>query len=145
MEYKFRMNGEAFEAAVEEHENNKLDITLNGKHYEIELENNRPKPRIAADATAALAAQSIAAQNTMRNVVPSKTPKAKSVKSPLPGVVLDIKVKQGDAVKRGQTVMVLEAMKMENNIEATYEGVVASISKSKGDAVMEGDVLIVMQ
>lgn len=145
MEYKFKLNGTAVEAAVEEKENNKLNITLNGKEYEIEMENNRPKPRIASDATAQLAAQSFAAQNTMRNVVTSKTPKAKSVKSPLPGVVLDIKVKQGDAVKRGQTVMVLEAMKMENNIEATYEGIVAQVSKSKGDSVMEGDVLIVMQ
>ena len=71
------------------------------------------------------------------------TPKGSGhIKSPLPGVILDVHVKVGDAVKVGQKLLVLEAMKMENSIESDKEGKVISIDKNKGDAVMEGDILI---
>ena len=66
------------------------------------------------------------------------------MKSPLPGVILDIFVKEGDTVKMGQKLLVLEAMKMENNIEADKAGKVISIMKTKGDAIMEGDVLMII-
>ena len=64
------------------------------------------------------------------------------LRSPLPGTVLELRVKEGDPIKEGQTVMILEAMKMENNIDANKSGVVKSIVKRAGDSVMEGDVLI---
>jgi biotin carboxyl carrier protein len=67
-----------------------------------------------------------------------------SIKSPLPGVILDVYVREGDTVKIGQKLIMLEAMKMENNINADKEGRVASIKVSKGDSVMEGDILIVI-
>jgi len=67
-----------------------------------------------------------------------------TIKSPLPGVILDLLVKKGDTVKVGQRLLVLEAMKMENNIEADKAGIVVSIAKNKGDSVMEGDILIVI-
>jgi len=67
-----------------------------------------------------------------------------TIKSPLPGVILELFVKEGDVVKIGQRVLILEAMKMENNIEADKAGRIISIAKNKGDAVMEGDVLIVI-
>ena len=143
MQYKFKINGKQYEAEIVADNGSTLDVVLNGNSYTVEMENVRPKarPRVVSDVTAQVAAMQLSPQ---QNVAP-KAAKAKSVKSPLPGVVLDVKVAPGETVKRGQTVMVLEAMKMENNIEATAEGVVASISKSKGDSVMEGDVLIVMQ
>lgn len=67
---------------------------------------------------------------------------AKTVVSPLPGVVVDVKVAAGDAVKAGQTVAVLEAMKMENDILAECDGVVASVDVKNGDSVLEGAVLL---
>jgi biotin carboxyl carrier protein len=67
-----------------------------------------------------------------------------SIKSPLPGVILEMFVREGDIVKMGQKLLMLEAMKMENNIEADKAGKVISIMKQKGDAVMEGDILIVI-
>ena len=67
---------------------------------------------------------------------------AKAVVSPLPGVVVDVKVAAGDAVKAGQTVAVLEAMKMENDILAECDGVVASVDVKNGDSVLEGAVLL---
>jgi biotin carboxyl carrier protein len=66
------------------------------------------------------------------------------VKSPLPGVILDVHVREGDSVKVGQRLITLEAMKMENNINADKEGRIVSLKVHKGDAVMEGDVLIVI-
>ena len=67
---------------------------------------------------------------------------AKTVVSPLPGVVVDVKVAAGDMVKAGQTVAVLEAMKMENDILAECDGVVASVDVKNGDSVLEGAVLL---
>jgi biotin carboxyl carrier protein len=67
------------------------------------------------------------------------------VKSPLPGVILDVKVKVGDAVKRGQTVIILEAMKMENQINADKDGIVKDIPVSKGESVLEGTDLIIIE
>ena len=67
-----------------------------------------------------------------------------AVTSPLPGVILEVCVKEGDAVKRGQTVMVLEAMKMENAIEATADGTVTAIKVGKGDSVLEGAPLVII-
>ena len=66
------------------------------------------------------------------------------VTSPLPGVILEVSVKVGDAVKRGQKVMVLEAMKMENVIEATADGTVTAIKVEKGDSVLEGAPLVII-
>ena len=68
--------------------------------------------------------------------------KGTPVKAPLPGVVSDIKVAVGDAVKKGQTVIVLEAMKMQNNIGAECDGTVSSITVNKGDSVMTDDTML---
>ena len=67
------------------------------------------------------------------------------VKSPLPGVILDIKVNVGDTVKKGQTIIILEAMKMENNINADKDGKITAINVSKGDSVLEGNDLIIIE
>ena len=67
------------------------------------------------------------------------------MKSPLPGVILDIKVKEGDMVKKGQVIIILEAMKMENNINADRDGKVTSIKVSKGDSVLEGTDLVIIE
>ncbi len=142
MAYKFKLNGKRYEANVVSDTDNIIEIELNGKRYAVEVEREQPKPRPAAPIitpTAAQMPQSTTAQPQ------NKPAKVKKITSPLPGVVLNVKVQPGDAVKRGQVVMILEAMKMENEIEATDDGIVSSISKSKGDSVMEGDTLIVLQ
>ena len=72
---------------------------------------------------------------------PASVGSKSGIKSPLPGVILEIKVKEGDAVKRGQTLLVLEAMKMENDIVSDRDGVVASINVTKGEAVETGAVV----
>ena len=66
------------------------------------------------------------------------------LRSPLPGTVLELRVSEGDQVNEGQTLMILEAMKMENNIDANKSGVIKKIMKRQGDSVMEGDVLFII-
>ena len=79
-------------------------------------------------------------------VKPAAASSGKSgVKSPLPGVILDIKVNVGDTVKKGQVVIILEAMKMENNINADKDGKITAINVSKGESVLEGTDLVIIE
>ena len=77
-------------------------------------------------------------------IAPSAPSSGYAVKCPLPGTVLSVKVQVGDKVASGQTLVVLEAMKMENNIDSDRAGVVKSIKVNRGDSVLEGDVLITL-
>ena len=141
-EYKYKINGNEYNVAVEELEGNKANVTVNGKSYQVELD--RPaKPAVSkpvARPAAAPAAAPVAAS------APKAAPAAggASIKAPLPGVILDIKVKVGDAVSKGQTVAILEAMKMENNINADREGTVVSINVEKGQSIAEGTDIITL-
>ena len=82
------------------------------------------------------------AGTAFNDVAPAGTSEARSVESPLPGVIVEVMVKVGDVVKTGQTVAVLEAMKMENDIQAECDGSVAAVNVKNGDSVMEGTVLL---
>ena len=136
-EYKYKINGNEYNVAVEELEGNKANVTVNGKTYEVELDRptkpavTKPVARPAAASTAAPAPRPAAAGGA-------------GIKAPLPGVILDIKVKVGDAVAKGQTIAILEAMKMENNINADREGTVVSINVEKGQSIAEGTDIITL-
>ena len=133
--YKFKINGKDYEVAVNGIEGKNADVTVNGVKYSVEMENAAPA---AAPVQAAPAA---AAPATAAAPAPAAAPKApgagKDVVSPLPGVVISVDVKVGDAVKRGQKVAVIEAMKMENEILAECDGTVSAVHVSKGDSVLE--------
>lgn len=112
--------------------------------YKVEIENDLggPKPvKPVQVAPATYQATPQAAPVKIASAPPAGGSETQ-LRSPLPGTVLELRVKEGDTVKEGQTVMILEAMKMENNIDANKSGVVKSIVKRAGDSVMEGDVLI---
>lgn len=142
-QYNFKLNGKSYSAQVVAQDDNVLVVDLNGNKYTVEVESQvaESKPKVAASQPAI----HIQRQATVSAPTAQPKAKAKSIKSPLPGVVLDTLVKPGDVVKRCQNVMVLEAMKMENNIDSDYEGRVASVLKQKGDSVMEGEVLLVLE
>ena len=133
--YKLKINGNAYEVAINSIEGNIADVTVNGASYQVEME-NAPAAAVAAPAVQAPAVQPAAATAT-----PAAQPASGAgtkVTSPLPGVIIEVSVKVGDAVKAGQKVAVIEAMKMENEISATKDGTISAIHVSKGDSVLEG-------
>ncbi|HIY49305.1 MAG TPA: biotin/lipoyl-binding protein [Candidatus Barnesiella excrementavium] len=140
-EYKYKINGNLYKVSVGEIEKNIAHVEVNGTTYNVEMEEaapvkvSTPKPS-SAPRTA-----------TGEPVIskPTVSSSADAVKSPLPGVVNDILVKVGDTVSVGQTVLILEAMKMENNINAIKSGKVTAIKVNKGDSVLEGAELIIIE
>lgn len=128
----------------------KFMINVNGKSYEVDVEEitGGAQPAAftapAAPATPAAPAAAPAPAPAAKPAAPAGAQGAVSVTAPMPGTVLQIKAKAGDAVKRGQAVVILEAMKMENEIVAPQDGVIASVNVSQGDSVNNGDVLMTM-
>ena len=135
-EYKYKINGNVYNVVIGDIEDNIAHVEVNGTHYNVEMEKKQKAAApIARPRPAAVAAK------------PATKPAAAKggVKSPLPGVILDIKVKEGDVVKKGQTVIILEAMKMENSINADRDGKITAIKVSKGESVLEGTDLVIIE
>ena len=131
-EYKYKINGNLYNVVIGDIEENIAHVEVNGTHYTVEMEK---KPKAAP-----------APKPVVRPAAKPAAGGAKSgVKSPLPGVILDIKVNVGDEVKKGQTLIILEAMKMENSINADKDGKIAAINVSKGESVLEGTDLVIIE
>lgn len=138
--YKFKINGNEYNVAINSVEGKNASVTVNGTAYQVELEEApAASPVQAAPAPATVPAPQ-AAPAALKPAPASGTGKA--VTSPLPGVIIAVKVNVGDAVKAGQEVAVLEAMKMENSIEATQDGTITAIHVSKGDSILEGAAVV---
>ena len=135
-EYRFKIGGKEYAVAVNGIEGRIADVTVNGVNYSVELENEVPAPAPQASAPQAPAAQ--AAPAAAAKPAPAPSGGGKKVTSPLPGVIISVDVKEGQAVKRGQKVAVIEAMKMENEILSGVDGTVTAIYVNKGDSVLEG-------
>ena len=147
--YNFRINGHDYQVDVNSVEGGIADVTVNGTDYKVELADAVPAPaqqavRPAPQTVSAVTPQATAPAPQAAQTATASAPQGKGevVTAPLPGVILDIKVKVGDAVKAGQTVAVLEAMKMENEIESTANGTVTAVNAGKGDSVLEGADII---
>ena len=142
--FKFSINGNQYESAVISVEDNIAEIEINGTIYKVEVDKEL-KASKTPKLVRPVAVPSTDFQPSVAKTSSPESPKGTgTIKSPLPGVILHVFVNEGDIVKIGQKLIVLEAMKMENNIESDKAGKIISISKGKGDSVMEGDVLIVI-
>lgn len=141
-QYNFKINGNEYNVTINSVEGNVADVTVVA-NYKVELGNGTAPISVQPAQTAAPAVQSApAAAPAAPAPAPAAAPAAsgagKPVTSPLPGVIVEISVKVGDSVKAGQQVAVLEAMKMENAIEADHAGTVTAVHVNKGDSVLEG-------
>ena len=134
----FNINGKHYEATIAEIEHNLAEVELNGKKFTVEVERAEAVvPQIATPKPAAAAAPVAAAP-----AAPKAAAGANAIVAPLPGSVVSVSVKAGDAVKAGQQLAVIEAMKMENEILAPADGTVKAVHCSAGQAVQQGDALI---
>ncbi|MBI9034254.1 MAG: biotin/lipoyl-binding protein [Bacteroidales bacterium] len=137
--YKFTINGNEYEVEMKNFEDNVANIEVNGTVYDVEVHREIKTPKTPT---------------LVRPMVPSKRTDSKikktissasSIKAPLPGNILSVLVKEGQEVKKGEKLLVYEAMKMENDVLAEKDGTVGSIKVSVGDSVLQGDTLMDMQ
>ena len=140
-EYKYKINGNEYAVAINDVCDTTAKVTVNGEEYTVEWEKPvEEKPVVKVQPVAAKPAPAPAAKPAAAAVAVD----GHAIKTPLPGVIIDVKVNVGDTVAKGQTVVVLEAMKMENNINADRDGKVTDIRVAKGDTVADGSVLVVL-
>ena len=141
-QYKYTINGAQFDVTIDSIVGSKAKVEVNGIPFEVEMQGSslveEALPTVSTEAAAAPAAPAAAPAAAAKSGPGAGAP----VKAPLPGVVTKILVKEGQSVKKGETVLVLEAMKMENNITAEADGTVTGICVNAGDSVMEGTTLI---
>lgn len=155
--YEYKVKGVDYVVEIQDIEGNIANVTVNGIPFEVEMkqpfksskqkvkltdgQNNISASSVASAGSAAGSSSSASSDSASSSK--QATPAAgKPVVAPLPGTINEIKVKVGDKVNTGDTVVVLEAMKMQNNIDAETSGTIASINVNKGDTVMEGDTLV---
>lgn len=141
-EYKYKINGNQYKVTIGEIEDNIAHVEVNGTAYNVELEKVAKATIIKPVLRPVSTTPGTASASVSK---PKAAVSAKAIKSPLPGVILDIKTNVGDTVKKGQVILILEAMKMENNINADKDGKVTAIHVSKGESVLEGADLITIE
>ncbi|MBR5215964.1 MAG: acetyl-CoA carboxylase biotin carboxyl carrier protein subunit [Bacteroidales bacterium] len=137
--FKFTISGKQYEVEVQSFENDKAQVVVNGTQYEVDVEREKeeakpviaPRPK-AAPAPAAASAPAAGDANGTKAV------------APLPGTIMQIFVNVGDEVKRGDKILMYEAMKMENNFLAEVDGVIKDIKVKVGDNVLQGAVLAII-
>ena len=141
-EYKYTINGNQYEVAIGDIADTVATVVVNGEEYKVEWEPEaEPEKKVVVRKPAAEPADSGSAAGESSASVNTNN----AIKAPLPGVITSIEVNVGDEVKAGQTVLVLEAMKMANNIESEKDGKFTAICVKAGQTVMEDDALVVIE
>lgn len=140
-EFKYKINGNPYTVTINSIVDNMAKVEVNGTAYNVELD--RPAKKQIKPLTRPQAAPTTLAGDPVVTR-PAAAGTTGAVRSPLPGVILEVNVKVGDTVKRGQKVAVLEAMKMENVINADRDGKVTEVKINKGDSVLEGADLVII-
>ena len=135
--YKFKINGKDYDVTIGEAEGKMLSVNVNGADYQVELENAPAAGMPGPDRASQKTPDQVGGDAKVASA-PKVAGAGVTVKSPLPGIIISVDVKEGQAVKRGQKVAVIEAMKMENEILAESDGTVTAVHTRKGDSVLEG-------
>lgn len=142
--FKFTINGNIYDVEIQNIDGNIAEVEVNGTTYKVEVDKQLQPTKTPRLVRTVSVPSTDVAPSTAKFANPASPKGTGSIKSPLPGTILDIFVREGDNVKIGQKLLLLEAMKMENTIHADKEGKVTAINTRKGDNVMEGDVLMLI-
>lgn len=140
--FSFTINGNKYDVEVKNFEDNVAEVEVNGSVYEVELEKSFQPPKPPAPVRPLVTPATDTDKATIRTSSPTAPKGTGTITAPLPGAILQVTVKEGDAVAIGQKLLVMEAMKMENTINSDKEGKVISVKVKPGDTVLEGDTLI---
>lgn len=140
--YKFKIHGNQYEVNIIAVEDNIAELEVNGTHYKVEVDKAIQQTKTPKLVRPTAIPSTDSHPSVTKTSAPTAPKGAGHIKSPLPGVILDVFVKEGEAVKKGQKIICLEAMKMENNIDSDKDGKIIKINVNKGDSVMEGDILV---
>ena len=139
--FKYTINGTQYDVSVEPISSEQVSVTVKGETYVVDMEKEKEpeqvKPVVRPVATPTVQPAAASSNSRVYN--------DKVVKAPLPGVIIDVKVKVGDTIEAGDTVVILEAMKMNNNLTAECSGTVVAVNVQPGNSVMEDDVLVEIQ
>ena len=141
-DFKFKIDGKDFTTSVDEQGNGQFTVTVNGKAYQVEL----PEHVVAARPTIhPMTAQAAAPAAHTPAPAPAAAGASATVTSPLPGTITKVNVAAGQKVKKGEVLLVMEAMKMANDVVAEADGTVQQVCVKEGQSVNQGDVLIQLQ
>ncbi|SMO67224.1 acetyl-CoA carboxylase biotin carboxyl carrier protein subunit [Gracilimonas mengyeensis] len=135
--YQFEINGNNYDVKIRTFEDNVVDLEVNGTPYKVNL-----KQEVKTKKTPRLVRSKTPPPSTKDNKPLTRGGKLSTIKAPLPGKILTVLVKEGDTVSKDQKLIVMEAMKMENNIQSDTDGVIKSIKVSPGSAVLQDDILL---
>ena len=143
-QYKYRINGSLYNVVINNIGDETAEVEVNGTPYTLEIE-KKVKKQVSTPFKRPAQMGNPSPETTQQVTKQSVGPGVNALKSPLPGVILEVSCKVGDNVKKGQKIMILEAMKMENNIIAEKDGIIKEIKVGKGDSVLEGTELVVIE
>ena len=141
-EYKYTINGNQYEVTIGDIAENTATVTVNGEEYKVEME---PEPVEEKKVVVRKPVAAESSENSENSGSSASINTNNAIKAPLPGVITEVCVSVGDEVKAGDTVVVLEAMKMANNIETEKAGKVTAVCVNPGQSVMEDDALVVIE
>ncbi|MFO8087471.1 MAG: biotin/lipoyl-containing protein [Bacteroidales bacterium] len=140
-EFEFTINGNKYSVEIQNFESNIVTVEVNGTTYDVELHKEFKQPK-----TPKLVRKEIKSSQGAEK--PAQAPSGGSgfkLMAPLPGTILEVHVKPGDQIKKGQNMITMEAMKMENNVLAEKDGTVKAVKVAQGDSVLQDDLLIEME
>lgn len=136
--FKFTIRGNEYEVEIKDFEGDVAKIEVNGTEYEIEVHQEPVK----TTKTPTLVRSNVAVDRKDSKIKKTVSNRAYELKAPLPGSIFKILMNVGDEVKKGDTIMIMEAMKMENNIQSEKAGKIVAMKVKEGDSVLQNDVLV---
>ncbi|MDT8308168.1 MAG: biotin/lipoyl-containing protein [Bacteroidales bacterium] len=135
--FSFKINGNDYIVEIKDLDGNIASIEVNGTPYDVEIDK-----QFKVSKTPKLVRPPVERKSGEEQIAKKPSGAVTAVAAPLPGTIMEISVAIGDSVKRGDRLMVMEAMKMENNIQAEKDGIVKSVKVAVGDNVLQGDILV---